>query len=86
MEAILPEVKNQYNLRSCNRFQTYNVRTVYNGKETISFRGPKTWDMVPNHIRISKSLKEFKSKIRNWTPEGCEYRLCKVFVQNLGFI
>ena len=86
MKAILPEINNQYNLRSGNRFQTYNVRTVYNGTETISFRGPKTWDMAPNHIRISKSLKEFKSKIRNWTPEGCECRLCKVFVQNLGFI
>ena len=85
MKAILAEFSNPYNLRSGNPFQTYNVRIVYNGTQTISFRGPKTWGMVPNHIRISKSLKEFKSKIRNWTPEGCECRLCKVFVQNLGF-
>ena len=70
MKAILPEFSNPYNLRSGNPFQIYNVRTVYNGTETVSFRGPKTWGMFPNHIRISKSLKEFKSKIRNSIPNS----------------
>ena len=86
MKTLFPESGNPYTLRSGNSFQTYNVRTVYNGTETLLFRGPKTWGMVPSHIKKSKSLKEFNSRIRNWTPEGCECRLCKVFVRNVGFI
>ena len=86
MKILFPESGNPYTLRSGNSFQTYNVRTVYNGTETVSFRGPKTWGMVPSHIKTSKSLKEFKRRIRNWTPEGCECGLCKVFVHNVGFI
>ena len=73
MKTIFPESGNPYTLRSGNSFQTYNVRTVYNGTETVSLRGCKTWSMVPSHIKkISKSLQEFKSRIRNWTPEDCE--------------
>ena len=46
MKTILPESQNPYLLRSGNPFHTENIRTVYG---TISFRGPKTWAMVPNH-------------------------------------
>ena len=55
MKTIFPESINPYTLRSGNSFQTYNVRTVYNGTETVSYRGPKTRGMVPSHIKKSKS-------------------------------
>ena len=42
MKTLFSESGNPYTLRSGNSFQTYNVRTVYNGTETVSFRGPKT--------------------------------------------
>ena len=54
--------------------------------ETIRSRGPKTWDMVPHHITDSKTLAEFKSKIRTWKPIECTCRLCKTFIPELGFI
>ena len=86
MKTILPESQNPYLLKSGNPFHTENIRTVYYGTETISFRGPKTWAMVPNEIKQSNSLNEFKCKIKKWVPKGCMCRLCKVYVQHVGFL
>ena len=47
-------------------------------------RGPKTWDLVPQEIKASRNLNEFKRKIKNWKPEGCTCRMCKI--PHLGFI
>ena len=86
MKSVFPDSVNPYNLRSKPSFHTSNIRTVYNGTETISFRGPKTWSLVPNAIKNSKSLSEFKAKIKHWKPEGCMCRLCKVYIANLGYL
>ena len=86
MKEIFPERTIPYNLRNKNPFQTFNVKTVYNGTETLSFRGPKTWELVPKVIKNATSLEEFKAKIKYWEPNGCECRLCKVQVHHLGFL
>ena len=86
LKTILPGYNHTYELRSENPFQTQNVRTVSNGTETIRFRGPKTWAIVPLDIKNSISLNEFKRKIKNWVPEGCTCRLCKIYVHNIGFL
>ena len=53
-----------YNLRQIKSFKTFNVKSVKYCTETLSFRGPKTWEMVPNVIKNSTSLMEFKTKIK----------------------
>ena len=68
MNDVFPESTNPYNLRNAPTFKVSNTHSVYNGTETISFRGPKTWALVPNDIKQSKSLAEFKAKIRRWKP------------------
>ena len=59
MKFIFPERTISYNLRNINPFQSTNVRTVYYGTETISFRGPKIWALVPGEIKNSTSLTLF---------------------------
>ena len=86
MKSIFPESKNPYNLRTNNPFQTYNVHSVYKGTETISFRGPKTWAIVPDEIKNCSSLTEFKQKINQWKPVGCTCVICRTYVHELGFI
>ena len=86
MKDIFPERLIPYELRNMNPFQASNIRTVYNGTETLSFRGPKTWALVPESIRNAISLREFKAKIKKWEPKGCECRLCRNYIQHLGFI
>ena len=61
------------------------VRTVNRGEETVRYRGPVTWEMVLEDIKASKSLAIFKNKIKKWRPSGCTCRLCKKYVQGLGF-
>ena len=86
VKAIFPKREISYNLRNRNPFQMTNVHTVFNGTETLSFRGPKVWKLVPENIKNSKTLNEFKAKIRDWEPVGCTCRLCKTYIYNLGFL
>ena len=86
MKEIFPMSSNPYDLRNKNPFRTPNVNSVYNGTEKLAYRGPKTWAMVPTEIKQLKPLDIFRSKIKNWRPVGCTCRLCKTFINNLGFI
>ena len=86
MKNVFPQSENPYNLCSKPEFESSNIRTVYNGSETISYRGPKTWALVPDEIKASVSLSVFKKKIKKWKPVGCTCRLCKIYVHSIGFI
>ena len=76
---------NHFNLRKNSRFKPGNSKTVYYGIEIISVLGPKLWIILPDEYKNSTSLKEFKSKIKNWVPLNCPCRLCKTYIQNVGF-
>ena len=86
MQSIFPGTNKIYNLRNNPEFKTENIRTTHYGSETLKFRGPKTWELVPTYIKDSNRLNEFKRKIRVWKPNGCMCRMCKVYIANLGFI
>ena len=86
VKSIFPTREIPYNLRKFNPFKSTNIHTGFKGTETISFRGPKIWSLVPDNIKHAKSLSEFKTKIRDWEPVGCTCRLCKTFIPNIGFL
>ena len=86
MHSIFIKKDNIYKLRNETRWVTGPVKSVYHGTESLSFRGPKTWDMLPTDIKNSESLREFVLKVKNWKPEGCTCRLCKTYITNLGFL
>ena len=86
MNEIFCDSTPPYNLRNNATLRTSNIKWVYNGSETISHRGPQIWALVPDSIKCSKSLVEFKIKIKQWKPEGCTCRLCKTYIPQLGFI
>ena len=68
-------------------FKRPNVNKVHMGEESISYFGPIVWDrMLPENIRSITTLEEFKVQINKWIPDNCPCRLCKNYVQNLGFI
>ena len=41
---------------------------------------------VKKIIIIITSLAEFKTKIKTWKAPGCTCRLCKTYIQNVGYI
>ena len=75
-----------YQLRHTSHFSIPPVRSVYNGTESLSFLGPKIWDIVPTELKKVKSLNTFKSGIKNWWSQNCPCRLCKRYLPNIGFV
>ena len=67
-------------------FKTRNMRSVTYGTETLGYLGPKIWPLLPEELKTVGSLKEFKRKIKIWRPEGCPCRLCKRYVDGVGFM
>ena len=62
-----------------------HVKTVNRGIETIRYRGPLTWDIVPEEIKKAETLSIFKDKIKNWKPIDCTCRLCKTYISGVGY-
>ncbi len=61
-------------------FESTNIRKVHKGEDSLRYFGCKIWRIIPNDIKVASSLKEFKSKIRNWKPTKCPCRLCKTYI------
>ena len=57
---------------------------MYHGSESISFQGPKIWNILTDRLKNVNSIEAFKMQIKKWKPENCPRRLCKVYVQNVG--
>ena len=75
-----------FSTRHKSEFQRRNVKTVIYGSETLSSLGLQIWDLVPIELRNLTSLNAFKSKIRSWSTQQCPCRLCKKYINNLGFV
>ena len=78
-----------YDFRKQKVLQTRNLSSVKYGIKTISYQVPKIWSFVP------KTIKNYKVKIvkvwtfsnkqkRKWKPD-CPRRLCKFYLQHVGF-
>ena len=82
--TTIPE--NHYNLCNYNGFRLPFARRVYHGPESISYLGLKIWDIVPTELKNGQSLNSCKKSIRKWIPNNCPCRLCKRYVDGIGFL
>ena len=80
------KTENPYNLRQISEFSRLIVKTVYHGTESISYLGPKIWDILPDELRNMDNLESFKKNIKTWKPDNCPCRLCKVYIEGVGFL
>ena len=86
MNDIFSVRSNHYNLRNFRELNTNRKSTVLYGTESISFRAPQLWQILPRDIKDSASLNMFKSKVKSWKGDGCPCRLCKRYIPSLGFL
>ena len=86
LSEIFQSRTSSYNLRKNSSFYVRKVYSVYHATESLSFLVPKIWELVPEDIKQSESLDIFKSKIKHWVPLRCPCRLCRIYLQNIGFI
>ena len=81
------EIRNEhhYSLRQNSQFFRPLVKSVYHGTESLSYLGPKVWDILPNIYKNIYGLHKFKKAIKKWKPENCPCRICKKYIANVGF-
>ena len=73
IKEIFCECSVAYNLRNNNEFLPPRVRTVSYGTETIKDRIEDNvfGSFLPQHIRNTQSIAEFKNFIKNWNGADC---------------
>ena len=75
-----------YNLRSGTHLASRNMRTTLFGKETVSNLGAKIWPLLPEELKNASSLQIFKNNLKEWKPISFPCRLCKTYIQHVGFM
>ena len=82
------QIKDQgdYFLRNQRDFVSRTVKSVNYGLESIRFLWPKIWESLPNNLKNKESIESFKMAIKEWKPESCPCRLCKTYLQNIGYL
>ena len=86
MKGVFEFADVPYNLRNqskCSRSIPCSERYGIAGASSI---GLKLWDKVPTEIKNSKSLEEFKARIKSWVPENCPCKICKLFIKHVGYL
>ena len=69
MKGVFEFVDVSYNLTNQSKCSRIISCTERYGIEATSSIGPKLWDQVHTEIKNSKSLEEFKARIKSWIPK-----------------
>ena len=85
MSELFITKETKCNLRRENSIVVNNVRTRY-GIDSISYLGPKIWDLVPAEIKECPTLNCFKQAFKAWIPVKCPCTLCKTYIPHLGYV
>jgi hypothetical protein len=64
--SLLTKHHVQYNLRDGNKLTQKHFNTVTYGKRSFAYMGEKLWNCMPNEIKNSITLKEFKERLKTW--------------------
>ena len=75
-----------YNLCSRSELTIPSINTVFKGQDSINYFGSVIWNSIPAELREISSFQVFKSEIKAWRPTKYPCRLCKNYIENLGFV
>ena len=64
MDFILERWNSTYNLRNFQEFATKRKRTVKMATETLNYRSPQLWSILPENVRQINTLVQFKESVR----------------------
>ena len=78
--------KINYNQRHFHKFANTKKNSVKMRLETITYRAPQLWNLLPTEIKDAPSLSIFKEKIKSWYCNNCPCRLCKAYIANVSFL
>ena len=73
------------NLRKTADFVVPRVNTVHKGDDSLRHLGPLIWEIVPEALKVL-SINKFKEEVKKWKPAKCPCRLCKPYIQGVGYL
>ena len=81
-------VRNNHNcnLRSKSELTVPSINTVFKGQNSISYFRSIIWNSIPVELREINPFQVFKSEMKPWRPTNWPCRLCKKYIENLGFV
>lgn len=85
-EVFVKRVYNGPALRSVSDFVKPRINSVHFGEDSLQNFGCNIWNIIPCDIKNSCNLDIFKRRIRTWSPDKCPCRLCKTYIQGVGYI
>ena len=86
MGEIFVEKSISCSLRCNDHLSVPIPRTNAYGIEASRYTGHTLWQSLPLEIKEFHTLTEFKRKIKKHHFTNCNCRLCKMYVNNLGFL
>ena len=79
-------LQDQHNIRHWSDFFLPIVRTVNYAIESIRYLGANIWESIPANIKEVDTIERSKSSIKKWKPESCPCRLCKTYLERVGYM
>ena len=89
VQDIFTRIDQNTNVRSKENGENWiipKVRTEHRGIETLRYRGPFTWNLLPDEIKSADTVEKFQSKISEWKPQGCTCKRCSPYYKDLGYL
>ena len=73
--------------RAGDKFAAEKSISLKWGDRSLRTFGPVVWNtMLPENLKASVSLDTFKVDIKSWIPDDCPCKLCKIYVEGMGYI
>ncbi len=67
-----------YDLRDSNILCQPKFNKIMYGEKTFSYYGTHIWNSIPNNIKESTSLDNFKTMLKVWEGPKCQCSMCNV--------
>ena len=77
MQNLFVKQNIPYNLRTNNLLQLPSTRTVSNGINSVFFRGSLLWNRLPDDIKSTTTLINFKKKLSELDSYNCNCKICR---------
>ena len=85
MDNMFERRNNTYNVRNFQEFATKRKRTVKMGLETLNYRSPQLWLILPENLRQINSLSQLKKALGNGFVLTVRADYVSFICQTLGF-
>ena len=70
-QLILTNRQHRFGLRNNPDFAVPKVKSIHKGLESLSYLGPKNWELLPLAIKEIETLLHFNASPKKWNPQNC---------------